>query len=142
MVLIAASGKAFWIRCIIKKIFSTIAVPVIWLTDSHTLYHAVKSSNQIADERLSIDSAIIKEKCENKEIENIIWISKENQIADSLIKKVLVVKSRFRLFLPFFLEMSDAFVFRLKKGSYMIMFVSRKKKDITLCFKTNLKTLD
>ena len=132
MVLIAASGKAFWIRCIIKKIFSTIAVPVIWLTDSHTLYHAVKSSNQIADERLSIDSAIIKEKCENKEIENIIWISKENQIAHSLTKKVLVVKSRF----------SDAFVFRLKKGSYIIMFLSRKKKDITLCFKTNLKTLD
>ena len=36
---------------------------------------------------------MIKEKCENKEIENIIWISKEKQLADSLAKKVLVVKS-------------------------------------------------
>ena len=30
---------------------------------------------------------MIKEKCENKEIENIIWISKEKQIPDSLTKK-------------------------------------------------------
>ena len=30
---------------------------------------------------------MIKEKCENKEIEDIIWISKEKQIADSLTKK-------------------------------------------------------
>ena len=30
---------------------------------------------------------MIKEKCENKETENIIWISKEKQIADSLTKK-------------------------------------------------------
>ena len=60
------------------------------------LYHAVKLSKQIADKRISIDSAIIKEKCENKEIENIIWISKEKQVADILTKKVLVVKRRFR----------------------------------------------
>ena len=76
-----------WIRCIINEIFPTITIPVICLTDSKTLYHAVKSSKQIADKRLSIDLAMIKEKCENKEIENIIWISKEKQIADSLAKK-------------------------------------------------------
>ena len=93
MGLIEASGKAFWIRCIINEIFPTIAIPVIYLTDSKTQYHAVKSSKQIADKRFSIDLATIKEKCENKEIENIIWISKEKQIADSLTKKVLVVKS-------------------------------------------------
>ena len=52
-----------------------------------TLHHAVKSSKQIADKRPSIDLVMIKEKCENKEIENIIWINKEKQIADSLTKK-------------------------------------------------------
>ena len=36
---------------------------------------------------------MIKKKCENKEIENIIWISTEKQIADSLTKNVLVVKT-------------------------------------------------
>ena len=36
---------------------------------------------------LNIVLAMIKEKCENKEIENIIWISKEKQIAYSLTKK-------------------------------------------------------
>ena len=59
----------------------TITIPVICLTDRKTLYHAVKSSKQIADKRLNI------------EIENVIWISKEKQIANSLTKKVLVVKS-------------------------------------------------
>ena len=29
---------------------------------------------------------MIKEKCENKEIENIVWTSKEEQIADSQTK--------------------------------------------------------
>ena len=76
-----------WIRCIINEIFPTITIPVICLTDSKTLYHAVKSSKQIADKRLSIDLAMIKDKCENNEIENIIWISKEKQIADNLTKK-------------------------------------------------------
>ena len=72
MALIEASGKAYWIRCIISEIFPTITIPAIFLTDSKTLYHAVKSSKQIADKRLSIDLAMIKEKCENKEIENMI----------------------------------------------------------------------
>ena len=87
MALTEASGKAYWLRCIINELFLTIAIPVISLTDSRTLYRAVKSSMQIADNRLSIDLAMIKEKCQNKEIENITWISKEKQTADSLTKK-------------------------------------------------------
>ena len=51
MALIKASGKAYWIRCIINKIFPTIAIPVICLTDTKTLYHAEKSSKQIANSR-------------------------------------------------------------------------------------------
>ena len=60
MALIETSGKAFWIRCIINEILPTIAIPVICITDSKTLYHAVKSSKQIADKRLSTDLAMIK----------------------------------------------------------------------------------
>ena len=85
--LIEASGKAYWIRCIISEIFRTIAIPVVCHTNSKMMYLAVKSSKQIADKRLNIDLATIKEKCENKEIENITWISKEKQIADSLTEK-------------------------------------------------------
>ena len=44
---------------------------------------------------------MIKEKCENKEIENIIWISKK-QIADSLTKNGASCEK---------LKMSDAFVY-------------------------------
>ena len=46
-----------------------------------------QNKQQVAEKRLSIDLALIKEKCENKEIENIIWTSKEKQIADSQTKK-------------------------------------------------------
>ena len=87
MALTEASGKAYWLICIINELFLTIAIPVICLTDRKILYRAVKSLMQIADNRLSIDLAMIKEKCQNKEIENITWISKEKQTADSLTKK-------------------------------------------------------
>ena len=87
MVYIEASGKAYWIRCITNKIFLIIAIPVICLKNNKTLYHGAKSSKQIADKMLNIVLAMIKEKCESKEIENIIWISKEKQIAYSLTKK-------------------------------------------------------
>ena len=87
MALTEASGKAYWLICIINELFLTIAIPVICLTDRKTLYRAGKSLMQIADNRLSIDLAMIKEKCQNKEIENITWISKEKQTADSLTKK-------------------------------------------------------
>ena len=60
MALIEASGKAYWISCIINEIFPTIAIPIICLTDSKILSHAAKSSKQIADKRFSIDLAIIK----------------------------------------------------------------------------------
>ena len=49
-----------------NQVFPTIAIPVISLKDSKTLYHAIKPSKQIADKRLSIDVAVIKKKCENK----------------------------------------------------------------------------
>ena len=61
MALIEAPGKAYWISCVINEIFQTITIPVICLTNSKTLYHAVKSSKQVADKRLSIDLAMIKE---------------------------------------------------------------------------------
>ena len=37
------------------------------------------------------------------------------------------------------LEMSDVFVFYIKA---VMMFLSRKKKDVTSCFKTSLRSLD
>ena len=63
--LIDTSEKTFWIRSIINEIFPSIVIPVIFLRDSKTLYHAVKSSKQIANKRLSIDLAMFKEKYEN-----------------------------------------------------------------------------
>ena len=49
MALIEASGKTFWIRCIINEIFLNIATPIICLIDSRILHYAVKSSKQIVD---------------------------------------------------------------------------------------------
>ena len=66
------SEKASWMRCIISEIFPNISIPIIFLRYSKTLYHALKSLTHIADKKLSVDLAMIKEKYENKEIEKII----------------------------------------------------------------------
>ena len=87
MALIEASGKAYWLRCMISEIVPSFSVPIHCFTDSKTLYHAIKSTKQITDKRLSIDLAMIKEKLESKEIDHINWISNENQLADCLTKR-------------------------------------------------------
>ena len=87
MALIEASGKAYWLRCMISEIVPSFSVPIHCFTDSKTLYHAVKSTKQITDKGLSIDLAMIKEKLESKDIDHINWISNENQLADCLTKR-------------------------------------------------------
>ena len=71
----------------ISEIVASFSVPIHCFTDSKTLCHAVKSTKQITDKRLSIDLPMIKEKLESKEINHINWISNENQLADCLTKR-------------------------------------------------------
>ena len=66
---------------VIKPTSSILAV-----TDSRSLYDAANTSTQISDRRLRVEIAAIREAKEKEEIE-ILWIGKENQLADVLTKK-------------------------------------------------------
>ena len=59
---------------------------VIGITDSRSLYDAASTSTQISDRRLRVEISAIRETKEKGELE-ILWTSKDNQLADVLTKK-------------------------------------------------------
>ena len=66
---------------IIKPDSSTLAI-----TDSRSLYDAANTSTQISDRRLRVEISAIRDAKDKGEIE-ILWTSKDNQLADVLTKK-------------------------------------------------------
>ena len=65
----------------IKPDSSTLAI-----TDSRSLYDAANTSTQISDRRLRVEISAIRDAKDKGEIE-ILWTSKDNQLADVLTKK-------------------------------------------------------
>ena len=59
---------------------------ILAVTDSRSLYDAANTSTQISDRRLRVEIASIRETKEKDEIQ-IMWTSKENQLADVLTKQ-------------------------------------------------------
>ena len=62
-------------------------IPIVCKTDNSSLFDSVHSTTQILDKRLRIEMAILREMLNKKELEEIVWVPKDNQIADSLTKK-------------------------------------------------------
>ena len=56
------------------------------LTDNHSLYNAVSTTNQVEDRRLRVDISALRELQDNGELQ-VHWIPKEKQLADVLTKK-------------------------------------------------------
>ena len=90
--MIDAAGKAYWIQCLLEEVCK-IKIPIQCVTDSKTLYEAVHSTKQVLDNRLRIDIAILKEMITKKEINEISWVPKEQQLADCLTKRGASCKS-------------------------------------------------
>ena len=85
--MVEASEASFWILKILQEILGYHDILRIeWRTDSQSLYNAVYSMTSLTDKRLRIDIAILREMLQNKEIQNITWVSSDQQIADSLTK--------------------------------------------------------
>ena len=55
-------------------------------TDSNALYKSVHSNTQILDKRLRIETAILRQMIEKKEVASIDWVPSTEQLADSLTK--------------------------------------------------------
>ena len=57
------------------------------ITDKQSSVDALKSSKYVSDKRPRIESGIVKEMVENKQISKIGWIESKKQTADILTKK-------------------------------------------------------
>jgi hypothetical protein len=62
-------------------------LPIICLTDCHSLKDALDSTKQVSEKRLRIEVSSIRELIRQNTIHSIKWIKSENQLADCLTKK-------------------------------------------------------
>lgn len=61
-------------------------VQIIGCTDSRSLTDASYSSKTLEDSRLKIDIAVLRDYLRQKELQQIVWVSSADQLADSLTK--------------------------------------------------------
>jgi hypothetical protein len=62
-------------------------IPLICVTDSKSVYEAVRSNKCVSEKRLRLEISGIKELVEDGQIKEVIWTSNENQLADCLTKQ-------------------------------------------------------
>ena len=82
---VEAIDGAFVVKEMMEDILHKKLPPIMLYVDSKSLYDTVKTSNVIADKRLLIDMAAIREMSDNKEI-IVNWVRTEDQLADVLTK--------------------------------------------------------
>ena len=88
LTMVECSEACFWINQLAAEIlgYKNELLPIICYTDSKQLYDATYSLRSIEDKRLRIDIAVIREMLGKKEINKIIRIPSEEQLADCLTK--------------------------------------------------------
>ena len=67
--------------------FTTNKIPIEAYTDNKPTEQNIRSTKQVQEKRLRIDIGEIQRLIEEKEIHDVHWISKENQLADGLTKR-------------------------------------------------------
>ena len=73
--------------CELLHIKDSSKIPVICKTDNSGMYDCTHSSTQALDKRLRIEISILREMLSKREIDEIIWIPTDCQLADSLTKR-------------------------------------------------------
>ena len=68
----------------------TAVIPITCKTDNNGMYDSAHSTTQILNKRLRIEMAILREMLQQQEILQMVWVSKDKQIADGLTKKGVV----------------------------------------------------
>ena len=61
-------------------------IPIIGITDCHSLYDALHSSHTIEDDRLMIDIAVLRDYLRQNELQEVSWVESPDQLADVLTK--------------------------------------------------------
>lgn len=63
------------------------SLPLICVTDNHSLFDAVKSTKQVTEKRLRLEISSIKELLQANKIKEVCWSEAKSQLADCLTKK-------------------------------------------------------
>lgn len=62
-------------------------LPIVCVTDNHSLFDAVKSTKSVTEKRLRLKISSIKELINSGTIQRIMWSTTKEQLADCLTKK-------------------------------------------------------
>lgn len=63
------------------------ALPLICVTDNHSLFDALKSTKQVTEKRLRLEISGVKELIHANKIKEVRWSKAKSQLADCLTKK-------------------------------------------------------
>ena len=62
-------------------------LPIVCVTDNHSLLDAVKSTKSVTEKRLCLEISNVKELIQSGTIQHIMWSASKEQLADCLTKK-------------------------------------------------------
>ena len=68
-------------------LIQTETLHITLVTDCKSLHDNLGSGKAVIEKRLRIEMAAIKEALERKIVNEVVWVSTENQLADALTKK-------------------------------------------------------
>lgn len=85
LALVDAVDEGQFIASLVQEMTDNV-VPVICYIDNKSLFENLQSTKAVAEKRLRVDIAALKQMVQRREI-TIKWVSSENQLADGLTKK-------------------------------------------------------
>ena len=93
-----ALNNAIYIGSLISEFefgdFSVNRVPIDAYIDNKPAEQNIRSTKQVKEKRLRVDICEIQRLLEQKEVNDVLWVSSENQLADGLTKRdVLEIKN-------------------------------------------------
>lgn len=87
LALVEAAEAGYWLQSILNELLSTNSCNIECYIDSQSLYNAAYSTTSLADKRLRVDVAIIREMLQKNEIQKLVWVPSGSQLADCLTKR-------------------------------------------------------
>lgn len=62
-------------------------LPILCVTDNHSLFDALKSTKSVTEKRLRLEISSVKELIHSGTVQQILWSATKEQLADCLTKK-------------------------------------------------------
>ena len=84
-----AVDQAYHIGTILSQLIfdsSTCRIPIELYTDNHSMYDNIYSTKNVAEKRLRIDIAVLKQMVDERTLK-VIWVETGHQIADVFTKR-------------------------------------------------------